>query len=465
MKLRAAIYVRVSTMEQAEEGYSISAQTEKLKSYANAKDYQVVKVFTDPGYSGAKLERPGLQNMIKSIESKEIDVVLVYKLDRLSRSQKNTLFLIEDVFLKNQVQFTSMQESFDTSTSFGRAMIGILSVFAQLERDAITERMQMGAKERAKAGMWRGGPQSRLPFGYRYIDGVLLVDDYEAMIVKYMYTEFIKGTPLTKIQSKVAAKFPVKETLIYPSIMKNILQNNIYIGKIKYAGETYEGLHEHILDTETYDKAQQLWEHRNTNKKKYFESKYLLSGILYCGHCGGKMASTGAGLLKSGERVTDYICYSKKGTPSHMVVDRNCPSKRHRVNRLDPKIVELLKTITFEEMQKDNSFTDNTTTIKSEIESLDTKISKLLDLYQDGLVPIDVLNDRISKLNDDKELLQETLISQKKQIHPEEIAKNIQTAKDFDWANSDSAAKRAMVRALINKVELTNEHMKIEWNI
>lgn len=125
MKLRAAIYVRVSTMEQAEEGYSISAQTDKLKSYANAKDYQVMNVFTDPGYSGAKLERPGLKAMIKSIENKEIDVVLVYKLDRLSRSQKNTLYLIEDVFLKNNVQFTSMQESFDTSTSFGRAMVGI----------------------------------------------------------------------------------------------------------------------------------------------------------------------------------------------------------------------------------------------------------------------------------------------------------------------------------------------------
>ncbi|MGO2290296.1 MAG: recombinase family protein, partial [Lactococcus cremoris] len=90
-KLKAALYVRVSTTEQANEGYSISAQTEKLTNYAKAKDYQIVKTYTDPGISGAKLDRPALQNMITDIEKGMIDIVLVYKLDRLSRSQKNTL--------------------------------------------------------------------------------------------------------------------------------------------------------------------------------------------------------------------------------------------------------------------------------------------------------------------------------------------------------------------------------------
>ena len=113
---RAALYIRVSTMEQAKEGYSIPAQTDKLKAFAKAKDMAVTKIYTDPGFSGAKMERPALQEMISDIQNKKIDVVLVYKLDRLSRSQKNTLYLIEDVFLKNNVDFISMQESFDTST-------------------------------------------------------------------------------------------------------------------------------------------------------------------------------------------------------------------------------------------------------------------------------------------------------------------------------------------------------------
>ena len=127
---RAGLYIRVSTSQQEKEGYSLEAQEEKLKAYAIAKDYHVHKIYTDSALSGAKLERPALQQMICDIENSELDIVIVYKLDRISRSQKNTMYLIEDVFLKNNVDFVSMQESFDTTSSFGRAMIGILSVFA-----------------------------------------------------------------------------------------------------------------------------------------------------------------------------------------------------------------------------------------------------------------------------------------------------------------------------------------------
>lgn len=130
---KVGIYIRVSTQEQANEGYSIQAQKERLISYCKAKDWHIVDIYTDGGYSGSNLDRPGIQKLIADIE--KIDMVLVYKLDRLSRSQKDTLYLIEDIFLKNNVDFVSMNESFDTSTPFGRAMIGILSVFAQLERE------------------------------------------------------------------------------------------------------------------------------------------------------------------------------------------------------------------------------------------------------------------------------------------------------------------------------------------
>ena len=148
--MRIGIYPRVSTTEQAKEGYSIGEQIERLTKYCEAKGWTVYKVYTDAGYSGASMERPGLSRMISDIEQRLFDAVLVYKLDRLSRSQKDTLTLIEDIFLPNGVNFVSMTENFDTSTPFGRAMIGILSVFAQLERDQIKERMDVGREGRAK---------------------------------------------------------------------------------------------------------------------------------------------------------------------------------------------------------------------------------------------------------------------------------------------------------------------------
>ena len=151
------IYVRVSTIEQAKEGYSIGEQTERLQKYCEAHDWKIYKVYTDAGYSGKDTNRPALQNLIKDVKAGKLNMVLVYKLDRLSRAQKDTLMLIEDVFLKNNADFISMQENFDTSTPFGRAMIGILAVFAQLEREQIKERMKMGKDARAKEGKYSGG--------------------------------------------------------------------------------------------------------------------------------------------------------------------------------------------------------------------------------------------------------------------------------------------------------------------
>ena len=124
-------------------------------------DYEL---YADPGFSGKNLERPAIQKLIKDCEDGKIDTVLVFKLDRLSRSQKDTLYLIEEVFNNNEVGFISVRESFDTTTPFGKAMIGILSVFAQLERETILERTRIGLKKRAENGYWRGG--GKTPFAY-----------------------------------------------------------------------------------------------------------------------------------------------------------------------------------------------------------------------------------------------------------------------------------------------------------
>ena len=162
----ALIYIRVSTREQAEEGYSIGEQEERLKKYCDAMNWNIGGIFIDPGFSGANINRPALQKMIKEIERGNGDIVLVDKLDRLSRSQYDTLFLINKVFSAHNCSFVSRAEAFDTSTPFGRAMVGILSVFAELERERIKERMSDGREGRAKEGKYRGG--GHIPIGYDY---------------------------------------------------------------------------------------------------------------------------------------------------------------------------------------------------------------------------------------------------------------------------------------------------------
>ena len=192
---RVALYIRVSTQEQAQEGYSVSEQKERLIAYCKAHDWLVSEIYIDPGYSGSNLNRPGIQKLIADI--KNCDTVLVYKLDRLSRSQRDTLYLIEDVFLPNNTDFVSVQESFDTSTPFGKATIGLLAVFAQLEREQIKERTRMGRIARAKSGLHHGG--GYIPIGYNYENGKLIINPYEAEQVRKIYEWYIAGESLIEI--------------------------------------------------------------------------------------------------------------------------------------------------------------------------------------------------------------------------------------------------------------------------
>ena len=128
---KTGLYIRVSTNFQFEEGYSVGAQTEKLEKYCNYQEIDNYDLYIDGGYSGSNLNRPEMKRLIKEIQEGKVESVVVVKLDRLSRSQKDTIYLLEDVFEANDVGFISLNENFDTTTPYGKAMVGILSVFAQ----------------------------------------------------------------------------------------------------------------------------------------------------------------------------------------------------------------------------------------------------------------------------------------------------------------------------------------------
>ena len=186
------------------------------------------------------MDRPALKSLFSDIESGLINTVLVYKLDRLSRSQRDTLYMIEDVFLAQGVDFISMTENFDTSTPLGRAMIGILSVFAQLEREQIKERMAMGNVARAASGLWRGG--SGAPIGYDYIDGRLAVNEYEAMQIRLIFDLFLKGNTFHAIKAHLQDHGYTNKYGSWKNaaIISKVLRNSTYIGKVRYAGNEYE---------------------------------------------------------------------------------------------------------------------------------------------------------------------------------------------------------------------------------
>ena len=338
---RAALYIRVSTLEQAQEGYSVGEQKERLIAYCKAKDWIIADIYVDGGYTGSNLNRPGIQKLIS--ETDKFDLVLVYKLDRLSRSQRDTLYLIEEVFRPKGVDFISMQESFDTSTPFGKAMIGLLAVFAQLEREQIKERTWMGRVARAKTGLHHGG--GHIPIGYEYEDGHLVINPYEAEQVRKIYEWYLAGDSLKTITDKLQEVGYTNKYSSYNSwtSVRNILGNETYTGRLHFGDVIVDNAHEPIISKEQFDAAQVL---RGKRQEQYggqaFQSKHLLAGLIYCGHCGGRY------YLRNTGKYSYYACYSRTKQMKSMVKDPNCMNKIWKGAELeaivDAQIRELLSS-------------------------------------------------------------------------------------------------------------------------
>ena len=317
---RAALYIRVSTLEQAQEGYSVGEQKERLIAYCKAQDWLIADVYVDGGYTGSNIKRPGIQKLIS--ETDKFDLVLVYKLDRLSRSQRDTLYLIEEVFLPNKVDFISMQDSFDTSSPFGKAMIGLLAVFAQLEREQIKERTWMGRVARAKAGLYHGG--GKIPIGYDYVEGHLVVNPYEAEQVQKIYDWYLAGASLKTIADRLQAAGYTNKYSSYNSwtSIRNILENETYLGRLHFGDVLVEDAHEAIITQEQFDAAQTIRLRRQEEfGANAFRSKHLLTGMIFCGHCGGRY------YLRNTGKYSYYACYSRTKQMKSMVKDPNCMNK------------------------------------------------------------------------------------------------------------------------------------------
>ena len=462
--MRVGLYPRVSGHEQ-EDNYSIPEQIDRMKKYCEAKDWMVYKIYTDSVYSGSNMDRPGLQDMIKDCENGKLDMVLVYKLDRLSRSQKDTMYLIEDVFEKNGVGFTSMTENFDTSTPHGKFIVGILAVFSQLERSRITERTMIGKDSRAKEGKWHGGRW--IPIGYNYIDGMLYPNEYEVMQIKEIADLFVKGTPVRTIERIMAEKgYKHKHGEWEAKTIRRVLSNPVNIGMIKNRDTWYKGLHDPILDQKTFDAIQKLMEERREQFGAQRAHQTLLGGLLYCKNCKARYAK------QNYRDLTYYACYSRTKKMKKMIKDPNCKNKNYRVEELDNAILGEIKKLALNperiehlrENKPASDVADKVKSINSEIAKIDTQISKMMDLYALGTIDLDVISDKVAALNATKTALSKEIdamnIPDIKDVLTDQEIREIASLMKEDLPLED---KRNIVQSLIYYIEIDEDNVIIHW--
>ena len=467
-----AIYTRVSTTEQAQEGYSLQEQEARLKSYCEAMNWNPCQMYTDPGYSGGSMKRPALQQLIRDAKAKKIDRVVVYKLDRLSRSQKDTLYLIEEVFLANHCDFVSMTENLDTGSALGKAMIGILAVFAQLERETIKERMVMGKIARAKEGKWCGG--SIAPYGYNYANDQLIPDEVEKLHVMEAFNLAERGWSTSKISTTFNRKgyTPKRGVNCWTDItIHRMLTNQVYIGKVNFYGEQYDGQHEPIISNEQFERVQHVLKKRSEHYERFNPDPHrrvsYFGGYIRCARCGAGYQLFTTNSTRNGKtyKYKYYVCNSRSKRNPSLVRDPSCKNDYWKP--------ELLEEIVFGEMKKltvDNVDEHHLTlrpediqkrSMKAEIDQIDRKIQKLMELYMMDGIPKDRVREQMNQLSMQRDHLQEEM-DNIPETDVEEVKATIKNIPDIlDHGSYEDI--RDLISVLIDHISIDGQDLTICW--
>ena len=444
MKKHTALYVRVSTDAQAEEGYSVEAQKKLLEAWCVSREIKAFQFYVDAGFSGSNLERPAIKQLLENVEKSLVDNVAVYKLDRLSRSQKDTLFLIEDVLNPHGVGFVSLSENMDTATPIGRAMLGIMSAFAQLERETIRIRTRMGMKERVKSGLWMGG--GKIPFGYDYDKkSGQLIKNEDSETVKKIYELYLEGYSPNSIAKQLGLK--------YDRLVSQILKRKTNTGLIPYRGEVFEGKHDAIVDSDTYVRTLEEMKRRS---RKTGGASHLLAGLVFCGLCGARMR-----YQKWGKKGYKLVCYSTQKSKPYLIRDPECKSERIWAEEVERAVEEDLFSMKLKKGEKEKSSEkDNGKKQKAKLEK---KLARLYEIYSEG---DDTALSVIQKIKKEIQVLDELIINEDKRKSlresREQIIEKAQGLSEV-WGTMNTDEKKRIISTLVEKIIIFPSKIEIHY--
>jgi site-specific DNA recombinase len=341
-KLRCAVYTRKSSEEGLEQEFnSLQAQREACEAYVASQRSEgwalIREPYDDGGWSGGTLERPALKRLLADIEEGLVDVVVVYKIDRLSRSLMDFSRLVE-VFDRSGVTFVSVTQSFNTTTSMGRLTLNILLSFAQFEREVTAERIRDKiAASRAK-GMWMGG---NVPLGYVVKDRKLVVDEADAAMVRNIFERFVRIGSATILAQELHREGvrSRRGKLIDKGYLYKLLNNQTYLGLAVHKGATYPGEHAAIIDQALWDKVHAILSEntRTRSANTRAQTPALLKGLIF-GPTGAAMSPTHT---RKGNRLYRYYV-------SQDVLKRGpgaCPIGRVAAAEIETAVIDQLRGV------------------------------------------------------------------------------------------------------------------------
>jgi len=472
LKVETAIYVRVSTEEQAQEGFSIRAQEQKLKDFARIKDWSIYNIYVDEGISGKNLtERPAIQKMIKAIKKGDVKNVLVFKIDRLTRSTSDLLYLT-DLFNEQDCAFNSLTESIDTQTASGRMFLKIIGIFAEFERENIIERSKVGIERKIREGYAIGGHSS---YGYEREKGekIQMVNEQEAEIVREMFDMYAnQGVSLTDIARRLnVRKIPTKKGGVWEATTINrMLTNCNYIGEVRHHVNdekreySVKGRHEAIIDKEQFDNVQRLLEkNKKISPRKYPLENNYFAGFLKCGICGYKLETHNYyGKLKDGTHSVHghYRC-------SRRLV-RACTASSISHKKVESAFYEYIKQIAdFDiideieiEEEKNQKISTQVKAYGEKYSQLEAKEREAMKLYVANEMEFDSYRE-IKKMVDKEKIIIDTELTKLQEMSEETTINKADIINNFreNWSLLSSGERRQVLLQSIETISLVSEKL------
>ena len=424
--LRCAVYTRKSTEEGLEQAFnSLDAQREACEAYIKSQTHEgwitLATPYDDGGFSGGNMERPGLQSLLRDIDRGLVDVVVVYKVDRLTRALADFAKIVER-FDKRGVSFVSVTQAFNTTSSMGRLTLNVLLSFAQFEREVTSERIRDKLAASRRKGMWMGG---KAPFGYDVRDKKIYPDPVEAPIVRRIYSRYLDLKSVRLLRDELEAEGIISKAYVSRhgrayggkafdrGALYHLLQNRLYVGEIRHKEERHKGQHEAIVPTKLFDQVQaQLAEaRRREGGSPRTTVRHLLTGLIH-DDAGNRMSPTHG--RSRGQRYRYYVSQSRLGgkRTSAAAIDR-IPAEpieelvRERLLRLigaAPRYDETSTAgpITSSGPDLVRTLVDrliigrDTITLRIHREQLEVKLAELTSDQRNGKIPsIDALSRRI----------------------------------------------------------------------
>lgn len=412
--MKAAVYVRVSTQEQAREGISLAAQEEACRRMAVEAGALEVVVYRDDGFTGSTMRRPALRELLSHLQ--DYDAIYVWKLDRLSRSVADWAGILRRLN-ESQVGFASVTERVDATTPMGRAMLFVMATFAELFLDILRENVRSALAHIASTGRRPTGTV----YGYKRRDGHLVIEPRQAEVVREVFRRYIAGESMAAIGRDLQARGePTKRAGKFwdATSVRDILRNPVYVGRITHRGEVLDGEHAPIVLDADWESAQAILQQRSRNRG---QAVAHLSGLCRCGLCGGHMAATTVQRSRKDGSHLDYIlnCGNRYRVP---------PAERHPgVGIAEAKLSAILwrqVSLLLDDgalaraikVHASRSTGPSVAQVERRIEDIDALCRDNLRVYRAGALSLDALQEENRPLLEEQERLRELVNASAQQV-------------------------------------------------